>query len=93
MTWYLRVLWEHDLPNEPIDLYSEVDEDGYETRKVEIYRDGRRDYADESSHTGTTMLSDVPIGTVDDIADQPEFTPTRISQEDFDAVWLSTQHG
>jgi hypothetical protein len=32
---YLKVVWVHDLPGEPVLLYSEVDDEGWEIRKVE----------------------------------------------------------
>lgn len=36
MAIYLRVEWHHEHEDEPIVLYSEI-EDGLETRKVEVY--------------------------------------------------------
>ena len=53
MSRYQKVLWHHDLPDEPVEIYSEIDS-GYEAREVEVYRDGRHDYADRSRSTGTT---------------------------------------
>jgi hypothetical protein len=55
MPRYQSVLWHHDHPDEPMVLYSEIDV-GFEVRKVEVYRDGRHDYAGRSRSTGTTML-------------------------------------
>ena len=57
MSRYQEVRWHHDLPEEPVVLYSEIDS-GFEVRKVEVYRDGRHDYADRSHSTGTTMLGE-----------------------------------
>ncbi|MFD4193128.1 DUF6881 domain-containing protein [Amycolatopsis thermoflava] len=48
-------IWHHDHPDEPVLLYSETG-DGYESRKVDLFRDGRQDYADESTSIGTTFL-------------------------------------
>lgn len=84
---YWKVRWLHDLPDEPVELYSEIDEYDYERRKVEIYRDGHQDYAGPVASTGTTTLSDVPVGTFDEIAAQDEFDPARISADDFERVW------
>jgi hypothetical protein len=55
---YQKVLWHHELADEPVVLYSEIDA-GFEVRKVEVYRDGRLDYADGSASTGTTGLGQV----------------------------------
>jgi hypothetical protein len=36
---YQKVLWHHDLPDEPVVLYAEISS-GREVRKVEIFREG-----------------------------------------------------
>jgi hypothetical protein len=84
---YLKVLWSHNLPDEPIELYSEIDDAGYEIRKVEIYRDGRRDFADGESSSGTTMLGESPLPSLEEIAEQEEFSPSLIEGVDFERVW------
>ena len=45
---YLYVKWLHKDPGAPVHIYSEVGDDSYERRKVEIYADGRKGFADES---------------------------------------------
>jgi hypothetical protein len=87
MARYLKVIWHHDFVDEPVLLYSEVGTDGYESRKVELYRDGRGDYADGSSSTGDTELGEIPIPSVEEMAAQAEFTPFVIDSEEFEAVW------
>ncbi|WP_181138938.1 DUF6881 domain-containing protein [Streptomyces sp. Ru72] len=47
IVWYLKVIWHHDFPDEPVGILSEVGEDRYEVRKVEVFRGGRLDWADE----------------------------------------------
>ncbi|MFD3931147.1 DUF6881 domain-containing protein [Streptomyces sp. NPDC058614] len=84
---YLKVLWSHDLPEEPVELYSELDDAGYEIRKVEIYRDGRCDFADGDLSSGTTMLGEGPLPSLEEIAEQEEFSPTLIEVADFERVW------
>lgn len=80
MSNYLKVDWMHDLTDEPVVLCSEIADSGAETRKVEVYRDGRHDYADDSVATGSTMLSEAPFPSVDEIAAQPEFSVETISR-------------
>ncbi len=82
----MKVDWQHDLADETVVLYSEVI-DGWETRKVEVYRDGRIDHASEDVETGTAKLSEVLMPTVEDIAEQTEFVPVEISVDDFESVW------
>jgi hypothetical protein len=45
VTRYQLVHWLHEFADEPGRLYSEVDDDGWEIRKVDEYRCGRRDIA------------------------------------------------
>ncbi len=87
MRWQ-RVIWHHDLAEEPTVLYSEVDDDGFELRKVDEYRDGRLDLADEVMQTGTTQLADQLMPSIEEIAAQEEFEPREISRDEFEAAWL-----
>ena len=87
MTTYLLVLWHHDHDDEPVELYSEQDDDGWELRKVDVYRDGKMDYADATTEIGTTALGEVPIPPIEDIAAQSEFSPRWISREEFELRW------
>jgi hypothetical protein len=87
MTRYLKVLWHHELPDEPVELFSEIDDEGWEVRKVEVYRDGHLDWADGSRSKGTSMLSETRMPGIEEIAVQPEFSPTVIDTGEFEAVW------
>jgi hypothetical protein len=86
MFFYMKVEWQHDSTEEPVLLYSEI-VDGWETRKVDIYRDGHLDFASETTETGTTSLGQVPVPPIDEISEQPEFLPVEISAEDFEEIW------
>ena len=93
MTTYLRVERHHEHEEEPIVIYSEI-ADGLETRKVEVYRSGHMDYADENTETGTTQLAEGTVPSLDEIEAQREFSPSEISSEEFEAVWVAaTQPG
>lgn len=87
----MKVEWLHDHQDDPVVLYSEL-VDGWEHRKVEVYRDGRMDYASENAETGTTVLSEVLMPTVDEIAQQAEFVPMSISPAEFESVWQQAIH-
>jgi hypothetical protein len=97
---YLRVTWRHDLPNEPVELYSELDDDSWEIRKVEIFRDGRIGFADSLHGSETTRLAIEPDPSLEQIAQDPQFVPRAITRQEFEAVWeqasgpvLSDHHG
>lgn len=89
--WYLKVLWHHDFPEDPVELFSEIGDDRYEVRKVEIYRDGRLEWADESRCTPAIGLGEVPVPPLEEIAQLDEFTPSLISAYDFEQVWRAAR--
>ncbi|WP_431917450.1 DUF6881 domain-containing protein [Amycolatopsis tucumanensis] len=95
MPSYKKVIWHHGHPDEPVLLYSETGDDGYETRKVDLYRDGRQDYADESTSIGTTFLGQEPEPPLEEIAADADFTLFVIDADEFEAVWRSAlrSHG
>lgn len=88
---YIKVLWHHECPEDPIELYSEVGDDGWEVRKVELYRDGRYGRASSEGSTASTGLSDEPIPDIAEIAALEEFTPNEISADEFETVWQNAQ--
>jgi hypothetical protein len=58
---YLKVAWHHDLADEPVLLSSEIGDDSYEVRKVEVFGDGSMTYADEAGATGNMWLGEKPM--------------------------------
>lgn len=82
-----KVEWHHDFAEEPVVIYSEIGADGYETRKVEEFRDGSFLWADETGSTGSSALSEVPVGSIEDVRAQAEFTAFVITWEQFQDVW------
>jgi len=89
MMTYMRVKWKHSLPTEPVLLYSELDGARWELRKIEVFADGRRDFATASEATGGTRLSKEPLPTLDEIARDPQFEPTEITRAEFEEVWAN----
>ena len=85
---YIKVKWIHSHPEEPVWLYSELNDDLWETRKVEIFPDGTKGYAHHSEAVGTTRLSIEPLPTLEEIASDPLFVPEEISAQEFDEVWV-----
>jgi hypothetical protein len=84
---YLRVKWIHSLPDEPVDIYSEMDEEGYETRKLEVFLDGSNGFANSSGQVLSTELGEKPVPALEEIAADPQFQPTLISEDEFEQVW------
>jgi hypothetical protein len=85
---YIKVRWKQDDPDMPILLYSEMENERWEVRRVEVFSDGSFGYADRSTFRGTTSLSPEPMSTLSEIAANPEFEPVAITKDEFEAVWL-----
>ncbi|MCS3726487.1 DUF6881 domain-containing protein [Bradyrhizobium betae] len=84
---YLKVKWIHAYPNQPVLIYSELDHDRWELRKVEIFPDGRMLYADPEVEFKETGLSMEPLPSFEKIAADPEFEPEVISKAEFERIW------
>jgi hypothetical protein len=87
MKKYLKVTWIHDFPNEPILLWSELDSDRYEIRKVEIFADGRAEWASEQSAAGGSILGELPVPSAEEIASDPQFLAQETIAEEFENAW------
>jgi hypothetical protein len=86
---YLRVRWKHSLPDEPILLFSELDDARNEVRKVEVFADGRRGFSSAVEAFGGSRMSDEPIPSLAEIGLDPEFEPVEISAEEFEQFWTT----
>jgi len=86
---YIRVRWLHDNPKEPIWLVSELDDQRWEIRKVEIFPDGSKGYAASEVEHGGTFLGLEPFPPLHQIAADPQFVPERITRAEFEAIWNS----
>ena len=84
---YVRLKWNHTNPDEPIWIFSELDEDGKEVRKIECFQNGFCDIATATRSLGTTRLNTEPLPELAEIAKDPEFEPVEITKEEFEEVW------
>jgi hypothetical protein len=84
---YLRVAWKHQHPDEPVLIYSELDERRCEVRKVEVFRDARVGHASSVRSHGGTGLGIVAVPELNVIAEDAQFEPAEIMAEEFEEVW------
>jgi hypothetical protein len=84
---YLRVKWVHTKPDYPVVLYTEVDDDGWEKRKVDVFADGKRGFAPPDDERFGTRLSIEPLPSIEEIGRDPQFEPSWITMAEFDEVW------
>lgn len=87
---YYKIKWNHSFPDEPIWLYSEIDDARWEVRKVEIFADGKIGFADQTRNSGNTRLGEEPLPEMANIAADPQFEPMQIPASEFEVVWQSS---
>jgi hypothetical protein len=88
---YVKVRWDHHFTDDPVLYISELGDDGYETRKLQRYQDGRWEWADEGHETATVGLSEIPFPSVEEISGQPGFDAEVISKEEFERTWAEAR--
>jgi hypothetical protein len=84
---YLYAKWKDAPADSPVEYYSEVDAGRWETRKVEIFADGRAGYASAAGSALDTRLAIVPLPAIAEIASQSEFEARPIDASEFEDVW------
>jgi hypothetical protein len=89
---HLKVFWKYADEDEPVILYSELDAELNEVRKVDIFRDGSLFYACAESSTGDTELSYMPLPPFEEIAEDPQFEPMKITKEEFEEIWCKAHN-
>jgi hypothetical protein len=94
---YIKVYWHHSFIDEPTVLYSEIDQNRSERRKVYLYRNGRSGYASSTEATNSVFLSSEPLPLLSEIAADPQFDPHEIEKQEFENIWsrahLETNNG
>lgn len=91
---YIHCLWIHKFSEYPVVLVSEVDDNGFEIRKIEYWRNGQIGIADEdTSESNVTQLGLYSIGTLGEINSDEQFSATEITKEEFEKHWsLASQY-
>ncbi len=84
---YVNVSWDHDFAEDHVLYISELGDDSYETRKVQIYRDGRSEWADPNHETATAGLAEISFPPVKEISSQPMFRAQAITAGEFNRAW------
>ena len=90
---YIRVKWNHANPDEPVWIFSELDAEGREIRKLECFRNGFCDFATADAFSGSAKLSTGPLPDLSKLAARdPEFEPVEITKEEFEDVWKKRRY-
>lgn len=83
---YLHLLSLQALSHEPVVMVSEFDDDGFENRRVDLWRSGRIACAGRERLLGDTKLGTYQFVTMDQFDDEP-FLAVEITREDFENHW------
>ena len=84
---YIKVRWDHTSTDEPVLLYSELDDERWEVRKIEVFADGKMGYAASNSAFGGTELGKAPVPPLNEINANAEFDGQVITSAEFEKVW------
>lgn len=84
---YIKVCWKHNFSDEPILLFSELDDNRNEIRKVEIYRDGLMGCAWGNISRNKTILSECELPELSVINEDTQFEGIEIEREEFEKIW------
>jgi hypothetical protein len=84
---YIHYLWIHKFQDYPVILVSEVDDQWFEKRKVEMWRNGKIGWADENSSSKGTILGFHAIGSLEENNSTSEFSGVEITKEEFEIFW------
>ena len=84
---YIEVEWIHGNSDYPVRLISEINDDRYEVRKIEIYLSGKIGFATAQIEQGNTRLGTAPIPSLDSINADKEFIGKEIDRATFELNW------
>lgn len=87
MSTYIYSKWKNSPVGSPVEFYSELDPSRYETRKIEIFANGKLGFASSGNATEGTRLGITPVPPISEIRSQPEFEIKEISKIDFEKKW------
>jgi hypothetical protein len=84
---YSFVRWIHSIPTAPLLLLAEIDDAGFESRKIDIYPNGQISYATRTHSDGATFLSYERYPDLSEINASAEFDAISGSAEVFEWFW------
>ena len=84
---YIDVQWSHTNQEDPFRLVSELDDQRYETRKLEFFFSGLVGYASEAGDTENTSLGTAPTPSLEEINADPQFHGVSIQRQIFESLW------
>ena len=84
---YIKTHWIHEHPDEPVWIYSELDAERWELRKLEVFPDGSLGHADVEGSNGRSWLGEMPVPPFDEVDVPGELETVEIDAAEFEALW------
>lgn len=86
---YFQVDWLHENNEYPISIFAEIDDEGWEIRKIEVFRDGHKGFAENFENEGETMLGEKPWPEIEVIVSDDQFKARELTSAEFESEWLN----
>jgi len=84
---YIDVKWLHESEAYPVRLKSELNDQRFETRKLEFFRDGKVGFASANGATKGTDLGLMVVPDLEEINSDPQFQGSEIGSQYFELLW------
>jgi hypothetical protein len=84
---YVHIQWNHELPDAPTDVYSELDADRMEVRKIEMFNNQSIGFAEAGRSTENTSLRPTPLPYVSVLNQDPKAMARDLDWHEFDDLW------
>jgi hypothetical protein len=84
---YIDVVWLHGFGEDPVRLISELNDQRFETRKLEFFRDGKVGFASSSGAAQGADLGLMAVPELEEINSDPQFQGAEIGSQDFELLW------
>jgi hypothetical protein len=88
---FMRAHAKRAKPDDPVTVYTELDEERWEVRRVDLFSGGRATYADAKGSTGNTALADTPVGSLAELSTDARFELVEIGRDEFEEAWDRAQ--
>ncbi|HLL88276.1 MAG TPA: hypothetical protein VK324_03140 [Tepidisphaeraceae bacterium] len=90
---YLQLKWKETDTTLPSSMVCEIDDEGWERRKVEFWSDGRKGYASSDAEVGGTGIGLEPWlpEHLGQLFEDPEFEAVRLDRSQFEQIWANRE--
>ncbi len=84
---HIQVKWHQEHLDEPVGIYGKYNTEGWEMRKLEVFRSGSVGYVDAQQQVGTSALAEVKLSAINEINADPQFSAREIEPSQFERLW------